>query len=167
MVEMELIAVRVELPGNTPVVVLRERGGDGRLLPIFIGQPEATAIAFALDGVRTPRPMTHDLMRDLLEELGATVERVVVTHLDEGTFYAEIHMKAGGDDHRISSRPSDAMALALRIDCPIFAADEVIAEAGLVPEDDDPESDDEVPGDDVVEQFREFIDNVNPDDFGS
>jgi hypothetical protein len=166
MVEMELIAVRVELPGNTPVVVLRELGGDGRLLPIFIGQPEATAIAFALDGVRTPRPMTHDLMRDLLEELGATVERVVVTHLDEGTFYAEIHMKAGGDDHRVSSRPSDAMALALRIDCPIFAADEVVDEAGMVPED---EGDDgsAAPAEEVVDQFREFLDNVNPDDFAS
>jgi hypothetical protein len=110
--------------------------------------------------------MTHDLMRDLLEELGATVERVVVTHLDEGTFYAEIHMKAGGDDHRVSSRPSDAMALALRIDCPIFAADEVVAEAGMVPED---EGDDgsAPPAEEVVDQFREFLDNVNPDDFAS
>jgi len=165
MVQMELIAVRVELPGNTPVVVLREMDGEGRLLPIFIGQPEATAIAFALDGVSTPRPMTHDLMRDLLEELGATVERVLVTNLQEGTFYAEIHMVAGGDQHRVSSRPSDAMALALRIGCPIFASDEVVAEAGLVP--DEEGEDDEELGDDVVEQFREFIDNVNPDDFAS
>jgi bifunctional DNase/RNase len=165
MVQMELIAVRVELPGNTPVVVLRELEGEGRLLPIFIGQPEATAIAFALDGVTTPRPMTHDLMRDLLEELGATVERVLVTHLQEGTFYAEIHMVASGDQHRVSARPSDAMALALRIGCPIFASDDVLAEAGLTPE---PEHEaDEDAGEDVVEQFREFIDNVNPDDFAS
>lgn len=166
MVEMELIAVRVELPGNTPVVVLRELSGEGRLLPIFIGQPEATAIAFALDGVQTPRPMTHDLMRDLLEELGATVERVLVTHLEEGTFYAEIHMVAAGDQHRVSARPSDAMALALRIDCPIFASDEVVAEAGLVP-DDESDDDDEAAGEDVVEQFRDFLDSVNPDDFAS
>jgi bifunctional DNase/RNase len=110
--------------------------------------------------------MTHDLMRDLLEELGATVERVVVTHLEEGTFYAEIHMVAGGDQHRVSARPSDAMALALRITCPIFASDEVVAEAGLVP-DDDAEDDDEELGEDVLEEFREFIDSVNPDDFAS
>lgn len=162
---MEVIAVRVELPGNTPVVVLRELAGEGRLLPIFIGQPEATAIAFALDRVQTPRPMTHDLMRDLLEELGATVERVVITHLEEGTFYAEIHMLAAGDQHRVSARPSDAMALALRIDCPILASDEVVAEAGLVPEEAD--GDEEGLGEEVLEEFREFIDNVNPDDFAS
>ena len=164
---MELIAVRVDLPGNTPAVVLRELGGEGRLLPIYIGQPESLAIAFALDGVQTPRPMTHDLMRDLLEELGATVERVIVTHLQEGTFYAEIHMVAGGDQHSVSARPSDALALALRIDCPIFASDEVIAEAGLVPEDEGEADGDAEGGDDVVEQFRDFLDNVNPDDFAS
>ncbi len=163
---MELIAVRVELPGNTPVIVLREVGGEGRLLPIFIGQPEATAIAFALDGVVTPRPMTHDLMRHVLEDLGASVTKVVVTHLEEGTFFAELHLQAAGDDHVVSSRPSDAMALALRVEAPIFVADEVVAEAGLVPEE-TAEDDDEGEGEDVVEQFREFIDSVNPDDFAS
>jgi bifunctional DNase/RNase len=161
MVEMELVAVRIELPGNTPVVLLRELGGDGRLLPIFIGQPEATAIAFAIDGVVTPRPMTHDLMKNLLDELGAAVDRVVVTELSEGTFYAEIHLSAGGRARRVSSRPSDALALALRVGCSIFAEEDVLDEAGLVDE-----SDDEEP-EEVVEKFREFIDSVNPDDFAS
>ena len=165
MVEMELVAVRVELPGNIPVVVLRELEGERRLLPIFIGQPEATAIAFALDGVVTQRPMTHDLMRDLIEQLGASVERVVITHLDEGTFYAEVHLESGETSLQVSSRPSDAMALALRIDCPIYATDELLDEAGLVEPDDD--ESEEPQGDDVVEQFREFIDSVNPDDFAS
>ncbi len=137
MVEMELVAVRVELPGNVPVVVLRELGGERRLLPIFIGQPEATAIAFALDGVVTQRPMTHDLMRDLIGQLGATVERIVITHLDEGTFYAEVHLESGESSLQVSSRPSDAMALALRVDCPIYATDELLDEAGLVEPDDD------------------------------
>ncbi|MCU0310374.1 MAG: bifunctional nuclease family protein [Acidimicrobiales bacterium] len=164
MVEMEPVAVRVELPGNVPVVVLRELDGEHRLLPIFIGQPEATAIAFALDGVVTQRPMTHDLMRDLVERLGGTVERVLITHLEEGTFYAELHVTSGDTSLQISSRPSDAMALALRIDCPIYATEELLDEAGIV----EPEVDDEEPpGDDVVEQFREFIDSVNPDDFAS
>ncbi len=125
MVEMELVAVRIELPGNTPVVLLREMSGQGRLLPIFIGQPEATAIAFAIDGVLTPRPMTHDLMKNLLDELHATVDRIVVTELAEGTFFSEIHVTATGRPHRISSRPSDAIALALRMGCPIFAEDDV------------------------------------------
>ena len=165
MVEMELVAVRVELPGNVPVVVLRELEGERRLLPIFIGQPEAAAIAFALDGVVTQRPMTHDLMRDLVEQLGATVERILITHLDEGTFYAEIHLESGDTSLQVSSRPSDAMALALRMDCPIYATDELLDEAGLVEPDDD--ETEEPQGDDVVEQFREFIDSVNPDDFAS
>jgi bifunctional DNase/RNase len=164
MVEMELVAVRIELPGNTPVVLLRETSGPGRLLPIFIGQPEATAIAFAIDGVLTPRPMTHDLMKNLLDQLHATVDRVVVTELSDGTFYAEIHVAdTTGRPHRISSRPSDAIALALRVECPIFAEDDVLAEAGLV---DDQDGEGEEP-EEVVEKFREFIDTVNPDDFAS
>jgi len=162
MVEMELVAVRIELPGNTPVVLLRERDGQGRLLPIFIGQPEATAIAFAIDGVVTPRPMTHDLMKQLLDQLHASVDRVVVTELSDGTFYAEIHLTdATTRPHRISSRPSDAIALAIRVGCPIFAEDDVLDEAGLVDEPDDEEPEE------VVEKFREFIDSVNPDDFAS
>ncbi|WP_346742395.1 bifunctional nuclease family protein [Rhabdothermincola salaria] len=165
MVEMELVAVRIELPGNIPVVVLREREGEHRLLPIFIGQPEAAAIAFALDGVVTQRPMTHDLMRDVVAELGAVVERVVITHLEEGTFYADLHLQTGDRRVQVSSRPSDAMALALRVECPIFATEELLDEAGL-PEEVD-EDGDEAGGEDVVEQFREFIDSVNPDDFAS
>ncbi|MCD9623102.1 bifunctional nuclease family protein [Rhabdothermincola sp. EGI L10124] len=162
---MELVAVRIELPGNIPVVVLREREGEHRLLPIFIGQPEAAAIAFALDGVVTQRPMTHDLMRDVVAELGAVVERVVITHLEEGTFYADLHLQTGDRRVQVSSRPSDAMALALRVECPIFATEELLDEAGL-PEEVD-EDGDEAGGEDVVEQFREFIDSVNPDDFAS
>jgi uncharacterized protein len=158
MVEMELVAVRIELPGNTPVVILREIAGPNRLLPIFIGQPEATAIAFTLDGVITPRPMTHDLMKNLLDELGASVGRIVITDLSEGTFYAEIHLQLGDATHQVSSRPSDALALALRLACPIFAEESVLDEAGLV-ENEEEESEE------VVEQFREFIDSVNPDDF--
>jgi uncharacterized protein len=158
MVEMELVAVRIELPGNTPVVILREITGPNRLLPIFIGQPEATAIAFTIDGVITPRPMTHDLMKNLLDELGASVGRVVITELSEGTFYAEIHLQLGDATYQVSSRPSDALALALRVACPIFAEESVLEEAGLVEEG-------EEESDEVVEQFREFIDSVNPDDF--
>jgi bifunctional DNase/RNase len=162
---MELIAVRVDLPGNTPVLVFREIAGVGRLLPIFIGQPEATAIAFAMDGVVTPRPMTHDLLAIVIAELGATLEQVTITHVDQGTFHAELLLRAGDREHRVSSRPSDAVALALRAECPIWAAESVVDEAGLLPDDEDDES--EPAGEDVVDQFREFIDNVNPDDFAS
>lgn len=163
MIEMELVGVRVELPSNTPIVLLREVAGQRRVLPIFIGGPEATAIAFALDGVVTPRPMTHDLMKDLLDELGARVERIVVTDLSDGTFFAELHVVAPDGAHQVSSRPSDALALAVRIGAPIFAEEAVVEEAATVIEDvaDAPDSDE------VVEQFREFIDNVSPEDFAS
>jgi uncharacterized protein len=159
-VEMELVAVRMELPGNTPVVILREVGGASRLLPIFIGQPEATAIAFAIDQVVTPRPMTHDLLKNVIEELGAIVERIVITELSEGTFYADLHLRVGTESKRVSSRPSDAIALAVRVGAPIFAEEPVLEEAGLVEET-------EEESEEVVEKFREFIDSVNPDDFAS
>jgi hypothetical protein len=162
MVEMELVGVRVELPTNAPIVLLRETNGQHRTLPIFIGGPEAQAIAFALEGVDTPRPMTHDLMRDMLEELGVSLQRVVVTELRETTFFAELHLVSGDTTRVVSSRPSDAIALAVRTSTPIFAEENVLDEAAYPPE---PDGDEEP--EDVVEQFREFIDNVNPEDFAS
>jgi hypothetical protein len=160
--EMELIGVRVELPSNAPIVLLREASGEARLLPIFIGAPEATAIALALDGVITPRPMTHDLLRDVLEELAADVERIVVTELRDKTFFAELHLIR--DDERIvvSSRPSDAIALAVRTGTPIFAAEDVIDEAGYRESEDDSDANQ---SEEMVEQFKEFIDSISPEDF--
>src|SRR5207253_7815358 len=114
MIEMELTGVRVELPTNQPIVLLRERGGE-RYLPIWIGASEAAAIALSLQGVVTPRPMTHDLMKNILDDLSVQVQRIVVTELREGTFYATIDMRRNGDSFAISSRPSDAIALAVRI----------------------------------------------------
>ncbi len=152
---MELAGVRVELPTNQPIVLLKERDGE-RYLPIWIGAAEAAAIALSLQGVQTPRPMTHDLLKNILEDLGVTVQRIVVTELREGTFYATLDMQRNGDHHEVSSRPSDAIALAVRMSVPIFAAEDVLAEAAiLIPGDEDQE----------VEKFREFLDNVTPEDF--
>jgi bifunctional DNase/RNase len=168
MVEMDLVGVRVELPSNTPIALLRERSGTRRVLPIFIGGPEATAIAFALEEVVTPRPMTHDLIRNLLDELGVSMESIVVTELRDRTFYAEIELHASDGVHRVSSRPSDAIALAVRVGIPIYAAESVLDEAGFEAEDEaDADAEPEEEAEEVVEQFREFIDNVTPDDFGS
>ena len=165
---MDLVGVRVELPSNTPIALLRERSGARRVLPIFIGGPEATAIAFALEEVVTPRPMTHDLMRDVLDDLGVSIESVVVTELRDRTFFAEIELHAADGVHRISSRPSDAIALAIRVGTPIFASEQVLDEAGFEAEE-EADGDGEEAGEEaeVVEQFREFIDSVNPDDFAS
>ena len=155
MIELELVGVRVELPHNQPIVLLKERTGE-RFLPIWIGAVEATSIAFALQGVATARPMTHDLMRDLLNSLDVSVDRIVVTQLRERTFYAEIQMTQDGEAIVVSSRPSDAIALAVRATVPIFADEEVLAEAGIEIEDDDEQE---------VEQFKEFLDSVSPEDF--
>ena len=155
MIELELVGVRVELPHNQPIVLLKERAGD-RFLPIWIGAVEATSIAFALQGVATARPMTHDLMRDLLASLDVSVDRIVVTSLRERTFFAEIQMTQDGEAIVVSSRPSDAIALAVRATVPIYADEEVLAEAGIEIEDDDEQE---------VEQFKEFLDSVSPEDF--
>ena len=158
MIEMTLIGVRVELPGNQPIVLLKERDGE-RYLPIWIGTAEATAIAFALQGVVTARPMTHDLMKNVLEELGVNVERIMITELREGTFFATIQMAQNGSSYEISSRPSDAIALAVRVGVPIFANEDVLSEASIVIREDEEQEDE-------VEKFREFLENVRPEDFG-
>jgi len=161
-VEMELIGVRVELPTNAPIVLLRETDGEHRTLPIFIGGPEATAIAFALEGVDTPRPMTHDLLKNVLDERGWALAKVVVTELRESTFFAELHLTHNGQTQVVSSRPSDAIALAARTGTAIYADESVLDEAAYPAEESSEEEQDE-----VVEQFKEFIDSVNPEDFAS
>jgi len=165
---MKLAGVRVEMPSNTPIVLLQETTGDTRMLPIFIGQAEATAIALALEDVDTPRPMTHDLVRDLLVVLGATLVKVVITDLRDKTFYAELHLAVGEDTHVVSSRPSDALAIAVRTGSEIFAEASVVDAAGFIPEPDDDEDvdDDGETVEEVLDEFREFIDNINPEDFG-
>jgi bifunctional DNase/RNase len=162
--EMELVGVRVDMPSNTPVMLLRELEGDRRLLAIMIGGPEAQAIAFALDGVETRRPLTHDLITLLLDELDAHLDRIVISALRDDVYYADLHLHVGEEDHVVSARPSDAMAIAVRVGTPVFADEAVLAEAGYLDVPDDEDVDDE---DDVVEEFREFIDQVNPEDFAS
>ncbi len=158
-VPMELIGVRIELPTNIPILLLRETGGN-RYLPIWIGTAEATAIALALEGVEPQRPMTHDLLKTVAESLGAAVSRVEVTALTEGTFYADLVLTRDGSEVRVSSRPSDAIALAARTEAPLFADRGVLDEAGVVIQEEGEEEQE-------IERFREFLDEVRPEDFGS
>jgi uncharacterized protein len=155
MVELTLIGVRVELPANQPIVLLKEREGD-RYLPIWIGAAEATAIALAMQGVEPPRPMTHDLFKNVLEELAVLLDRIEITELKEGTFYAVLYFTRNGTAHEVSSRPSDAIALAVRASVPIFASEDVLHEASVRIQDDE-----EV----EVERFKQFLDEVSPEDF--
>ena len=165
MIEMELVGVRVELPANQPIVLLKEATGT-RYLPIWIGAVEATAIAFALQGVETPRPLTHDLFVDVLGEVGVEVAAVHVTDLRDGTFYAELHLKQGERSWTVSARPSDAIALVSRLgDVPIFGAESVIEEAGLEIDPDEAEGEESEDPEEEVRQFREFLEQIEPEDF--
>ena len=157
MQELRVVGVRVELPGNQPILLLKETQGE-RYLPIWIGAAEAAAIALSLQGVVTPRPMTHDLLKTILEDLTVQVRRIVVTELRESTFFATIELDRQGQELEVSSRPSDAIALAVRMSVPIFASEDVLNEASIL-----------IPGDEEeeVEKFREFLDNVSPEDFES
>jgi bifunctional DNase/RNase len=157
-IRLSLVGVRVEVPTNQPIVLLREDEGQ-RYLPIFIGPPEATAIVYALQGMETPRPMTHDLFKSVLDDMSIRLQQVVITELHDGTFYAEIELSGNGNAYRISSRPSDAIALAVRYEdaVPIFADEAVLDEAGVLFENDEEEE--------QIEQFREFLDQVRPEDF--
>lgn len=163
--EMELIGVRVEFPENAPIILLREKADARRILPIYIANPEATAIAYATDGIRPPRPLTHDLMADLLEGLDATLDRIVITDLRDGTFYAELILTGIGEPRHVSARPSDAVALAARTNSPIFA-EEAVLDAAAVEAVEPAEASDENP-EELVDEFREFIEHINPEDFAS
>lgn len=149
---LDVIGVRVEMPSNQPIVLLKEIGGE-RYLPIWIGAVEATSIAFAQQGITPPRPLTHDLMKDVLDSLQVAVDSIHLTEMREGIFYALINLQGGVT---VSSRPSDAIALALRTGAPILASEALLEDAGI-----------EIPdqADDEVERFKEFLDQINPEDF--
>ena len=155
---MELVGVRIELPTNVPILLLREDEGT-RYLPIWIGPNEATAIALALQGVEPQRPMTHDLLSLVVTELEAEMVRVDVTELVDGTFFANLVLAQNGKEIAISARPSDAIALAARTRAPIFADRGLLDEAGVEIEEDGQEEE--------IERFREFLEDITPEDFGS
>jgi uncharacterized protein len=155
MVELTLVGVRVELPANQPIVLLKEKGGE-RFLPIWIGAFEATAIAFALQGIETARPMTHDLMKNIMDQLGISMQQVLISDLKEGTFYADITMMYDGKPFQIDARPSDAIALAVRAGVSIFSDEHVLNEASVFIETEE---------EDEIERFRDFLKDVKPEDF--
>jgi bifunctional DNase/RNase len=155
---MEVIGVRVEMPSNQPIVLLKEIDGS-RFLPIWVGAVEATAIAFAQQGVEPPRPLTHDLMNNLLDLLDATLTAVHMTEIKDGIFYATMLLRdSSGGQLTISARPSDAIALAVRSHSNILATQELLDEIGIeIPQGDGENQE--------VEKFREFLDQINPEDF--
>jgi len=149
---LDVIGVRVEMPSNQPIVLLKEIGG-ARYLPIWVGAVEATSIAFAQQGVQPPRPLTHDLLKDILTSLEVGVDSIHLTELKDGVFYSTINFKGGKS---VSARPSDAIALALRTGSPILGSEQLLKDAGI-----------EIPdqAEDEVEKFKEFLEGINPEDF--
>jgi bifunctional DNase/RNase len=158
MFEMVIYGVSFDLVGKQPIVLLKTADGN-KFLPIWIGHPEAAAILMKLQGAATPRPMTHDLMADILEQLDAEVTRITVTELRDNTFYASITVQQNGSEIEIDSRPSDAIAIAVRAEAPIFAAERVIEESAIEFEGE------EVNEEEIVDEFRKFLDDVSPDQF--
>lgn len=150
--KVEVLGVRVEMPTNHPIVLLREEGGD-RHVPIWVGAAEASAIAYAQQGVTPPRPLTHDLLVQLLDDLGHHLDEVHITKLEDSVFFAELVIDG---DQRVESRSSDAIAIALRTDVPILVDEQVLEDIGVVVPDEE---------DDEVERFREFLDHVSAEDF--
>jgi bifunctional DNase/RNase len=169
MIPLELVGVRVELPANQPIVLLRDRG-SGRYLPIWIGGAEAMSISSHLEGEVPARPLTHQLMVDTLRALSAELEAVHLTDLREGTFYAELHLRRGEDSIVVSSRPSDAIAIAIRLDAvPILVDEElferVAIELGDVDVEEGSEEETDVDPEEEVQRFRDFLEHLDPDDF--
>jgi bifunctional DNase/RNase len=160
MQEMLIYGVSFDMVGKQPIVLLKTAEGN-KFLPIWIGHPEAAAILMKLQGASTPRPMTHDLVTEMLTQLEAKVIRIAVTELRENTFYALITVSVDGSEIEIDSRPSDAIALAVRAEAPIYAADSVIEESAIEFEHED------VNEEEVVEEFKKFLDEVKPEDFST
>ncbi|HET9090183.1 MAG TPA: bifunctional nuclease family protein [Acidimicrobiales bacterium] len=172
MIEVVLRAVRVDVGSSTPLLLLEELAGE-RVLPIFIGAPEATAIAYALQHLETPRPMSHDLMSTIITSLGGRLFTVEITELIDNTFYANLRILRDTSEIVVSARPSDAVALALRAGAPILVSDSLMDEQGRIMQlEDDDELDDmteEAPGEsneaELVAELREFLDTIRPEDF--
>ena len=168
MIEVVLRAVRVDVGTSTPLLLLEEVGGQ-RVLPIFIGAPEAAAIAYALQGVKAPRPMSHDLLGNVITELGAQLFSVEIVELRDNTFYANLRLVQSGREVTVSARPSDAVALALRVGAPILVSNSLMDDEGKILDlDTDTDDDDEeTPSEaDLVAELREFLDTIRPEDFG-
>lgn len=157
MLKMELHGVNLDVMTNQPVVVLRDPSAK-RFLPIWIGQFEATAILMEIQGVKPARPLTHDLLKSVIETFNAKVEQIVIDNLNEGTFFAKIHLRSGEDVWRIDARPSDAIALAVRTQAPIFAEESVLDKASVLTGEGE---------DEQVEKFRGFLEDIKPEDFES
>jgi bifunctional DNase/RNase len=157
---MVIYGVSFDMVGKQPIVLLKTADGK-RFLPIWIGPSEASAIMTKLQGGEPARPMTHDLLQTVVEELGGSVVRIAVTELRENTFFALITLRSNGNELEIDSRPSDAIALAVRTNAPIFAADDVIAESAIEFEAGESESSEQT----MVEEFRRFLEDVKPEDF--
>ena len=159
--QVRIASLSVDSRSNSPVLILTPLAIDPehpRLLPIWIGTPEATSILLALQGADMPRPLTHDLMKDVVETLGFVVERVEITRVDEGTFYAALVLRGEERTFAIDARPSDSIALAIRTGSPIYVAEEVFSEASV-------EAEPEVNAEEEIEQFRAFLEEVEPNDF--
>ncbi|MFM8447251.1 MAG: bifunctional nuclease family protein [Candidatus Nanopelagicaceae bacterium] len=156
MIPVEVVGVRIEMPSNQPIVLLKEISGS-RYLPIWVGTAEATAIAFSQQGLKPQRPLTHDLLVDILNSEKIRLRSVHLTELRDGIFYSDLVLvNEDGQEQKVSSRPSDAVALAVRVEAPILATNELFEEAGIsIPEQ----------GEDEIEKFKEFLDEISPEDF--
>ncbi len=161
MQEMVIYGVSFDMVGKQPIVLLKTAEGN-KFLPIWIGHPEAAAILMRLQGATTPRPLTHDLLSDILRQLDARVIKITVTELRDNTFYAQITLGVDGSEVEIDSRPSDAIALAVRAEAPIYAADTVLDESAI-----EFEHEEDVNEDRIVEEFKQFLEDVSPEDFKS
>jgi uncharacterized protein len=165
-IEVRVASLAVDPRSNQPVLILRpleEEPGHGRVLPIWIGQPEATAILLAIEGVELPRPLTHDLLKNVVDTLGAYIERIEITRVEEGTFFAALIIRAEERTLAVDARPSDSIALAVRTGAPVFVADDVM-ESAAVP-DEAGEPGEPVDEEAELQAFREFLDQVDPEDF--
>ena len=154
-IEMTIKGLILDPVTNSPIVILRDKEGQ-RVLPIWVGVAEANAIALQMENVSTPRPMTHDLLRNVIQDLKATVEKIVVCDLQENTFYALIYLDWNGDAVAIDARPSDAIALALRTRAPIFVEDSVLDNAKTL---------DSVPEKADTDRLHKWLESLDPDDF--
>lgn len=156
-IEMKIKGLMVDPVTNMPIVILKDESED-RVLPIWVGIFEANAIALRIEEIETPRPMTHDLLRNLLDSLHASVQKIVVTELRDNTYFAQIHLDVEGLARQIDARPSDAIALALRTDAPIFVEHEVLEQSRTLDEDGEPSD---------SERLRRWFENLDPDDFSN